>query len=209
MRNAAPVAGTLMGGPAGLALAGLGSAAGRAVSPGSNIGDILKSGVSGASMAGIGMAGKSALSGLMERGGAEAGAELAGNSLDDLAGGAVPEVGLTPSAPSAMEAIGSAAQSAAPEGGKSFLSRVGSFIEKRPTASAMALKGIGDIASAPSENRYNDARARSLDLETQMQQDEMERRRRLEASLEPIRLMLAQQLNAPRSPVAPNPYSNG
>lgn len=61
LKNISPIAGAFTGGLGGMLLGGLGSAAGRGVQKGANLGNILGQGVSGAGMASLG---ESALGGL-------------------------------------------------------------------------------------------------------------------------------------------------
>lgn len=214
VKNVAPVAGTLLGGPAGFALSGLMGAGGE-LARGGNAGSAFKSGLSNASLAGLGSAAKSGLSGLLNHGGAEvaqvaqAGApELAGSSALDALPTAIPSVGTIGDGAAAAAPLNpiAAAATSATKSAPSFLSRAGSFIEKHPTAVGMGLKGLGEVATAPSESRYRNAQTHALEVQTQADEDERRRRLAMQTALGPLAQQLVGQFGQSR-PIAPNPYA--
>lgn len=172
-KNVATGAGAVIGGPAGALIAGGGSALGSALSPGSNIGDIVKSGVRGAGTAGaIHTAGSLANKGL---------AKLGGGAADAATSSATG----VPSVPSMAEPLVNAAGDFAPPSTGGFLSRVGdiggkalSFAEKHPNAAGAGLTAIGNLAGNDSENRLRNAQAATL--ERRLGEDEYDYQRRVE-----------------------------
>lgn len=119
-RNAGNVAGTLIGGPAGAAIAGGVSALRTAARPGANIGDILKSGAGDAATAYGLNKGATALSSLLGGSPAGAAAGSAGALPPDVVGPDVPIDGPIPSAEGSSGGLGSIL-SKAPQALSSFL----------------------------------------------------------------------------------------
>lgn len=91
-----------------------------------------------------------------------------------------------------------------------FLSRAATFASDHPNAVGMSLQGVGNLATAGTENRINEANARLLEQKLGESDYEFQQRRARDLALEPLRRALAQQLGTsigtPKT-VAPNPYT--
>lgn len=215
-RNAAVGAGTVMGGGAGLALAGLGSAAGRGLAPGANIGDMARAGLTGAATAGALHSGAGLLRNAVNRIGSGA-SSAATPSLESLASRPIPEMstigGASPLPSSAAAApVGAGASAAAnvagtvtEPAGRGLLSRAGSFVKGNPMAAAMALQGAGGLATSGSQNRLNDLQSEALEQRIGESEYDFERRRRRDEALAPIWSNLG-NMNGGYSSIAANPY---
>lgn len=198
LKNFAPVAGALTGGLGGVAIGALGSMAGRGIQEGANLGNIAKQGVSGGSIA---YGGSKALGGLRSL---FAPSSSAMNTVTS-AGGEI--------APAAVESAGLEGGNIAAS--RPLATRVASraggaarWANDNPMAAAMALQGTGTALNAPSENRYRDAQTRALESQTASDEEERQRRKRLEDAMEPLRRLLAGQMGAGNPyTVAPNPYA--
>lgn len=197
LKNVSPIAGAFTGGLGGLLLGGAGSALGRGVQKGANLGNILGQGASGAALSGVGNMGINALKGAFAGGGSAAGAGAgAGGSAGGSAAGAMP---------GAVEEIqaGNVVHPAASKfgfGGPGLLKSAGNFLKDNTTAVGMGLKGLGDIQGAGSQNRLANAQASRLEYET-------EEERRRQRALEPLRRALEGQLTQPRYQVSASPYA--
>lgn len=204
-KNVATGAGTVIGGPAGLALAGAGSALGQAALPGSNLGDILKSGVKGAATAGA----LNKVGGLAKR-------ALPGPSLPGAGAPPVPSVpSVATSTPtSALDAIeplpGGDIAGARSLGSKLLdpVRAVGNFAKDNATAVGLGLQGAGELVGAGSENRLRNAEAAALERRADETLYDFEQRKRRDAQLAPLWSALGQtvgsRISAP--PIAANPY---
>ncbi len=95
------------------------------------------------------------------------------------------------------------------DAGRSAASSVGKFVEKNPAASAMALQGVGDLASSGSESRMNDAQADILEQRADETRYDFEQRKRREAAMAPIWSSLGSTIGGNYSQVAKNPYAVG
>lgn len=211
-KNVATIGGSVMGGGAGIALAGLGNVAGQGLLPGSNIGDMARAGVRGAGTAALSNAARAGLSGLANRG-ASGAVDTGLGAVDSGVGAAADVAGAGPSVASAAPEI-APLEAGNIAGAQSTLSRVGrtassvgSFAGRNSNSVAAGLQGLGMAMNAPGEARLRDAEIRRMESMTAADEEERARRRRLEESLEPLQLALAQQLNAPRAPVPSNPYA--
>lgn len=223
IKNVAPAAFLIPGvGPgAAAALGGLGSALGQGIRKGSNFGDILKAGATGASEAygGSELTGGQGnslekLKGMFHGG---------GSAADKIAAQGVPGVQFTPSSVATTGAGGTPISlapvaSAAPTGAagtvgglaeKSALSKALSFAHDNPMALAMGLQGGAQLAGMPAANALSRAQQQQIDLQNQQMQDDLENKKRRDEALAPLWKLMQQQvmgnLNGPG--VAQNPYT--
>ncbi len=207
LKNVSPLAFLIPGiGPAAAAgLGAAGSALGRGIQHGSNLGDIVKQGAQGGAMAYGGAQGMNAL---------KAAFAPSSSAAATLPGVASP----TPSASgmTSMQGPGSAAlnlMQGAPQP-PSMLSQIGgalggaargagSFIKANPTAVGAGLQGLGQMGTMGSENRLRNAQADQVQGQSQMTQAELQIMKQRQAALAPLlqALMGQQQRGA-----APNPY---
>lgn len=199
VKNVAPVAGTVVGGPAGLLLAGGLGAGGEALRGKTGIGDLVKAGVSNASLAGAGQAGKSLLSHALTPAanpnvvtsalpGPSSLATQAVDGAPALAGTAAPSAGLpaisTPISPTTFaDKVGNAARSA------------GSFIKDNPTAAGQIGAGAGNLATAGPRNAEAAAQTGLLRQQLEQNQYDLARRKASDLALEPIRQALYGKLS--------------
>lgn len=203
LKNVSPLAFLIPGlGP--MAAAGLGaagSALGRGIQHGANLGDILKQGAQGGAMAYGGAQGMNALKAAF--------APSSSAAID----GAVPGIQMTSATPAASylqgpgdEALRLGGQMAQQQ--PSMLSQlatgaghaaqgVGSFIKANPTAVGAGLQGLGQINQMGSENRLRNAQAGMTEAELAAMKNRA-------AALQP----LYQALMGQQQGVHPNPYSN-
>lgn len=204
LKNAAPAAFLIPGiGPGAAALiGGAGSALGRGIQEGGNLGNILKQGVTGAGIAYGGAQGMNALKAAFAPSSSAAGslASVPGASITPSAaavqgpGGAA--LNLTQGlgqAPSMASRVGSALNT----GAKAF----GAFAKENPTALAMGLQGAGQIGSMGADNAYKRAQTHLLEQQGEQNQQELELQKRRQAALEPLmRALMGQQFTPAKNP---------
>lgn len=167
-----------------------------------NLRDIATGALTNASL-GVGARGLARHAGFVGGGGASPTATAAGGDATAVApaGGdalaAAPD--LTPAG------IPTSAVPAVPTASPSYLNRVagstGRFIEHNPTAVAMGLQSLGNLATAGTENRMNEAQARLLESQVTETADQ---RRRREAQ---DRFFNNGQLSLAPMDVRANPYT--
>lgn len=226
LKNFAPVAGAVFGGPLGGGLiGGLGSMVGRGIQKGANFGNVLKQGASGASIAAGGHSALKGLRGLFTPSSSVAqsiapdmGMEP-GQRIADIGGGG----GAAPTLQPITAGRGGVPDAIGPYRGylpppatgaePSLLSRVGGKIsgaahwaDEHPMAAAMGLQGVGNIADAGAENDMHRAQTRAIESETAAAEEERKRRQRMEEALEPLRQALVGQLSRGGAVIPPNPY---
>jgi hypothetical protein len=211
LKNVSPLAFLIPGlGP--MAAAGLGaagSALGRGIQHGANIGDILKQGAQGGAEAYGGAQGMNALKAAFAPSSSAAGTVASGVPGAAGAGGpggasnflasqynpAVNVGGISMAAPQAA-----ALPSAATGGGSMFSDAargVGSFLKANPMAVGQGLQGLGQMSQANSENRLRNAQAGITEQELAAMKNRT-------AALQPLyQALLGQQQG-----VRPNPYGN-
>lgn len=213
-KNLATGAGAALGGVPGLALAGIGSAAGQAMLPGSNIGDIAGAGLRGAGTAGALHSGVGALRSI----GSSAGAAAPGVANAPVAGAST--VGTPGMAPLQAGVGGVPSVTALPPTASSgALSRIGGrlkalprhaldFAKENPTSAALGLQAAGNLATSGTENRLLSAQAAELERRTGESEYESQRRQERERALQPLWSTLGQSLGRGlrQSTAAPNPY---
>lgn len=217
-KNAAVAGGTLLGGPAGYALAGAGSALGQGLLPGSNLRDIAGAGVKGAGTAGALRVG----GGLLKNAASSAqnplavGTPGAASSASSIPSTLQPPGTLTSAlqgAPGAAPAGGltTALQtSAVPQSGfRSALNTVGNFAKDNTTALSMGLNAASNALTSGSENRMNEAQADLLEQRADETAYDFEQRKRREAALAPLWSNLGSALGSNYDQVAKNPYAVG
>lgn len=189
-------------GPFAPLVAGAGNALGTGIHEGTNIGDIAKSGVTGAAIGAAGGALGKAFGAGSGTGGSlaaqmgDASADAAGNGIASGAGG-VADAG-------ASSAIQSALNTGAPktltERVGSAIGNVGSWAAKHPETVSAGLNALGNTG-------VNAAKSKQIALENEQMQALMDRQK----SLDPLRAALAkalqQHMMGPSGPVAPNPYA--
>lgn len=214
LKNIAPLS-FLIPGVGPLAAAGLGaagSALGRGIQHGSNLGNILKQGAEGGAMAYGGAQGMNALKA----------AFTPGSSAAGTVAQSMPGMSVTPSAtaPMAIQGPGSAALNMTQGLGQapSLMSRVGSaanglgsFVKNNPTAAAMGLQGLGQMGSMGSENAYRNAQTDALKQNTNLSKEQYDQQLRRQAAMEPLLRALMGNVQGMSQPgaVAPNPYLHG
>lgn len=186
LKNVAPVAGMFMGGPLGAALAGgLGSAAGRGMQHGANLGNILGQGALGAGIAGAGNGGMHALQ-----------AAFSPSSAVSTAG----EWGSPASGLNAGRAGQAVAQLGEPSRLGSALSGVGHFAHDYPGAISGGLQGIAQIPQMGSENRLRNAQANQMEQQAGESAYDFQTRKARDAALEPLRRALMAQIGQSFTP---------
>ena len=219
LKNVAPAAFLIPGvGPlAAAGIAGAGSALGRGIQKGANIGDILKQGVTGAGQAYLGGQltggqGQSLakLKSLFSTGGSGSPAAEASRSLARM-----PGVQFTPSS-AVVQGPGSAAASTsgpraasasavpaqrprpprpASPGLRRSSPRRSNSRKDNPMAAALGLQGAGAARSSlPAENRLKAAQQQQLELQNQAERDDMDRQAARDKALEPLWKLLQAQL---------------
>lgn len=204
LKNAAPAAFLIPGiGPGAAALlGGAGSALGRGIQHGANLGNIVKQGATGAAIAYGGGQGLNALKGAF--------------TPSSSVSGALPGVQTTPgavaSAAGSIQGPGEAALNLTQGLGQapSLASRVGSaisgagkFAQANPMAVSAGLQGLGQIGTMGADNAYKRAQTNAVNQQTAMSQAELDVMRRRQAALEPLmRALMGQQQG-----VATNPYT--
>lgn len=196
LKNVAPAAFLIPGIGPGMAagIGGLGSALGRGIQHGSNLGDILKQGASGAAIAGGGAQGMQALRG------AFAPSSVAQVSSQG-SGFGLPTTTVGQGANGAYNA----AQAVGGQGGNGFslghaLSGVGHFAQQNPTAVGQGLQGIAGISQAGSENRLRNAQANAMEQQAGESAYDFQTRKSRDAALEPLRRALMAQLGQSVTP---------
>lgn len=193
LKNAAPVAGMFMGGPLGAALAGgLGSAAGRGMQHGANLGNILGQGALGAGIAGAGNGGMHALQAAFSPSSA---AGAASSGFGAAPGGGWQAYGaqaLGNPDPGVLSKLGSGIGSAA--------SGIGHFAASNPMATAQGLQGIAQIPQMGSENRLRNAQANQMEQQAGESAYDFQTRKARDAALEPLRRALMAQIGQSFTP---------
>lgn len=182
--------------PVGVIGAGLAGAVGGKLR-GESTGQALKSGVSNAAIGGTAKLASGAIKGALAHGTPSAVPSVA-------PGGGLPipaDANLTHAViPSGTAPIGSGGPGL---GIRGAIGKVGGFIEKHPTATAMGLQSIGNLATAGTQNRMQSAQATLLEQEVA----EAERRRKNQLELAPAFGSLGTALGQSLAqPVATNPY---
>ena len=218
LKNVSPAAG-LIGGPAGIALAGGLSALGD-LGRGKNIGQAVKGGVGNAALgAGVGqLASRGVLgSGLKTFHNGVPGVPAVPSgapTIDELASQPLPSVGTidAPGAPVSTVSPASPVPVPAAHGGLyNAAKRVGTFAAKNPLVVGEVLGAAGDLATAGSENRLKNAQASALERQTGETLYDFEQRKKRDAELAGLWGGLGTQLgqNIGGRAIAPNPYSVG
>lgn len=207
LKNAAPAAFLIPGiGPgAAAAIGGLGSALGRGIQHGANLGNIAKQGISGASIAYGGAQGMGALKSAFAPSSSAAGA-VAGAPTTAVGNGTMVSNGNGAWLP----AGGAGASDSAASAGSSLMSKLGSgaqavgkFTKDYPNAIAAGLQGLGAIGTMGTENAMRRAQTNSINQQTAMSQQEAELLKRRQAALQPLmQALMGQQYQSAR-----NPYS--
>jgi len=205
LKNVSPLAFLIPGiGP--MAAAGLGaagSALGRGIQHGANLGDILKQGAQGGSMAYGGAQGLGALKAAFAPSSSAAGtlaAQSPGESAAAkfMASQAAPETSVGGISFPAVQAAALPAQTA---GGSSMLADAlrgtGSFLKANPMAVGQGLQGLGQLSQMSSENRLRNAQAGISEAELTMLKNR-------QAALAPLLALLQGQQQG----VRPNPYGS-
>lgn len=218
LKNVSPAAFLIPGvGPlAAAGLAGAGSALGRGIQKGANVGDILRQGVQGAGEAYLGgrLTGGQGhslakLKSLFTGGG---GGSPAAQSARELA--RMPGVQFTPSS-NVVQGPGTAALNLGTVGGlggggagvsaaanaaagtpaaASRLSQALKFTKDNPLAVGMGLQGAGQLASLPAENRLKRAQQAAMEFDTERQREELDRQRARDEALAPLWKLFEAQL---------------
>lgn len=214
LKNGAVAGGTMVGGPLGLAIGGVGSAAGQKAL-GGTWGESLNAGLKGAGTTGGLQAAKGVLSNAIHSGagalpGAPAGVDAGANALPSAANDAVSHGGL--SLPDVPNLVTNAAPPVDPRG---FLSKaldtggnVAEWAGKHDKTTSALLGAAGD-ALDPTEERLQRAQAAALERQTGEAEYDYNQRKARDLAMEPLRQALygklGQQFTTP-STVAPNPY---
>jgi hypothetical protein len=183
VKNVAPVAGTLVGGPLGLAVAGGLGVAGEAGRGHTKFSQLAKAGLSNAALAGAG----------------EAGAGHFG--FHGIGAGTPPIPSATTSVSQNLDGsyaspVTNAATSAVDEGpgtlGKigSGIGKVGGWVGDHDKTSAAVLGGLGNLGTAGSQNRLLNAQADIASQTAQQNAYEQKRREAQDLALEPLRQAL-------------------
>ncbi len=215
VKNAAPVAGTVVGGPLGLGLAGALGAAGEAGRGKTGISDLLKAGVSGAAQAGIGQAGRGLLAsrfgGAAVPTGPTAAPVSSAANAGEAAADTVPTGGL--SLATTPDLTTSAVKAVDP---RSFLDKtldagkgVLNFAESHPSATSGALQGLGNLATSGAQNRYRDAETANLESRTDLTQYELDQLKRRQQQYAPVwGALSAGPTTGGYAGVSKNPYAS-
>jgi hypothetical protein len=146
LKNVSPIAGALTGGLGGILLGGAGSALGRGVQEGSNFGNILGQGVSGAGLSAVGSQGLGALRGAFSGGGpATAGAGGVGGGVPSPTGIA-PGMGMEPG--QAIANVGNVAPAGSAGPGLPAPGMLGSGAGNGVRSLAPLTQGVGGVPSA-------------------------------------------------------------
>lgn len=160
VKNLSPVAG-LVGGPGGIALAGGLSAVGDKLR-GKDIS--VKNALTNATLAG----GVGAAKGMLSGGSSAVGASVPGAGTDAVAHG-----GLTlPATPNLTTAATKAVDP------RSLATKALSFAKDNPTATAMGLQGLGNVATSGAANRASNAQATLLEQQAEEDAYDFEQRKR-------------------------------
>lgn len=215
LKNAAPFAAFIPGiGPltaAGLAAAG--GALGQGIQHGSNIGDIVKQGVTSAAE-GSALKGLGAAFGAGSGGGAAAAPSATTSAADELLAGG--NIAADTAAPAATAFAPSSAVGAATTGAalpKSVGERILATVGNIGSWSAKHPETVGQAFTALSNAGINEAQAKRLALMTSQDEYTLERQKARDAALLPIWQALAGKAqgfinNAPNT-AARNPYAGG
>lgn len=192
-------------GPFAPLVAGAGNALGSAITPGTNFGDIAKSGVTGAAIGELGY-------GLGQAFGAGSGAGAAAGTAGGNTGAAI-DAGLETAGTSAAGTAATQAAKTLSRNAPSSLAErvwgavkdVGSWAGRHPETIA---QGFNAISQAP----MNEAYARRMALLNQQSEYEQERQKARDQALNPIWQALAGQargyMNRQPNAIARNPYSS-
>lgn len=229
MRPLAAPAGAILG---SMLLPGIGTALGAGLGAGAaktadnlfhhdSIGHALGQGVLNGGAAYLGAGGLSKLKSIFD-GSGDAASAAGSVAQSGVPGGSMPGVQFAPSSgvgsmiqgPGAASMSGNLAEGSSP----SFLSRLGSgaasvgrFAQQNPTAAAMGLQGVGNIAQAGSENAYRKAQTHAIDLSNQQSQYEQEAKKRRDAAIAPLLALFqgqVQQLQQHPYQIGANPYTS-
>lgn len=176
--------------PAGVLGAGAMGALGESLRSGSNLGDIAKAGLSNAAIGGGAKAGYGALRSLASGG---SGGAAASASAPDMGGyrpfgirDGARMANVAPAAETASAGRGGFSLASAAKGAGRVARSAGSFMKENPEASAMGLRGLGQLATAGAANRREDAELRLLEARAQEIEDAEERRKRQEEQIAAI-----------------------
>lgn len=209
LKNGAVAGGTIVGGPLGLAIGGVGGVAGQAAL-GGNLGESLHAGLQGAANTGLAQAGKGVLSHAIHSGAPTmpstpaGGAPSTGISVPadaNLTGAQIP-TGSTFGIPGAGHSPGFLRS--ALNTGKGALEWAGNHDK---TTSAL-LSGVGD-ALDPNEERLQRAQADALERKNSETDYDFNQKKARDLALEPLRQALYGSLGNGYSKIAPNPYTTG
>lgn len=194
LKNVAPAAFLIPGIGPGMAagIGGLGSALGRGIQHGSNLGDILKQGASGAAIAGGGAQGMQALKG------AFAPSSVASGAPSGF--GAAPGGGWQAYGAQAAEQPSQGLAASIGHGIGSAASGLGHFAASNPLATAQGLQGIAQIPQMGSENRLRNAQANQMEQQAGESAYDFQTRKARDAALEPLRRALMAQIGQSFTP---------
>lgn len=187
--------------PVGALGAGL-AAAGGGLLRGESVGQAAASGLKNAAIGGTAKAATGLVRGALQQGASSASAiGDAGVPGSHIATGADFGIKLPASA-------GAPGSQGLP--GSGFLSKAGGFIEKHPTAAAMGLQSVGNLATAGAQNRAANAQATLLEQQAGENEYDRQRRRQRDLELAPLYGQLGSALGTSLGrPVAANPYTAG
>jgi hypothetical protein len=208
LKNGAVVGGTMVGGPLGLAIGGLGGIAGQAAL-GGNLGESLNAGLKGAANTGLAQAGKGLLSHALSSGAPGVPAPTAGAATPDAAG-------FTP-LPNSTLPTGAAIPGGSFDAGRGFLKSAldtgkgaASFLGDHDKI-AGALLTTGADAFDSSDRRLRSAEAAQLEQKNLESDYDYNKRKAQDLALEPLRKALygslGSQIGENYAGVAPNPYA--
>lgn len=208
LKNAGTVGGTIVGGPAGLALGAAGGIAGQAAL-GGNLRESLNAGLKGASNVGLAEAGKGVLSRALTHGPAGVPSPAVANGAASVPTGGLPMPNvpdLTTIAQPPIDPRGFLSRTL--DAGKSTANWLGNHDK---TASAL-LSTAGDVLD-PTEEQLNREQARRLRLQSEADEYELQQRKARDAAMEPLRQALygslGSQIGNNYAQIAKNPYGGG
>lgn len=192
---AAALFGTGAGAPLGAAIMGAAGATGGALKEGGGLRDAFTGGLKGAGYGAAAGGAGGALRSAFAPSSSAAGASFGAGPADSGAG-LLP--GLGEAAPSASRgfSLGNTAKS------------IASFAKENPNAVGQGLQGLGSLATSGAQNDQRRAETDKLNQESAASQYALEQQKRRDASLEPLRRLLGQQMQQFQQPgrIAPNPY---
>jgi hypothetical protein len=213
LKNGAVAGGTLVGGPLGLAIGGLGGIAGQAAL-GGNLGESLNAGLKGATNTGLAQAGKGLLTHALSSGAPGVSAPTPATptpSVPSVAPAGVPAAAdIAPGVPNLVA-------KAVPDAPKGFLTRAldagkgaASFLGDHDKTTSALLSTAGDEFD-PTKRRVLARAGRGLEQQNAQGEYDYNRRKAQDLALEPLRKALygslGSQIGENYAGVAPNPYA--